>query len=204
MVRGNLVFVELLDLLNNHNTIFSILKRAMDKGQTPLSFKELAVLVSFGRLVCGSIYSKCSDCEIVTNLEILLMFYNNQYESEEWRNVHGILVVSKNVLLAYEVSVEGNCLNQTLLGGQYYSFFAKFASPEKLDEVFGNKGGWSCVILRNIYESMKMGGEELGLREWWETFNPIRFNSEKERVSLDNALRSIRRLKSSGIGTNNG
>ena len=136
MVRGNLVFVELLDLLNNHSTIFSILKRAMnvfdlEKGQTPLSFKELAVLVSFGRLACDSIYSKCSDSEIVTNLEILLMFYNNQYQSEEWRNVHDILVVSNNVLLACEVSVEGNCLNQTLLGGQYYSFFAKFASPEK-------------------------------------------------------------------------
>ena len=189
MVNTDSKLDEYLDDLNNPYAILPLLENT----PTDLTFHNLVLMTTFGRLVCGTIYANCSDFEIIHGVELLLKSLEKPVLGNAWHSVHDLFLISNNLLDVCESgAVGGWCLNNTLLGGSHRHRLAKAASPSAME-------GWTKPILLAILNYLKNPQQEEIVDGWVRSLKVS--GGELERLKLDKTLRRVRKLKTALLGS---
>ena len=178
--------------LNTPSVLLSILINRTGERSELLEFDQAVMLVSFGRLICGSLLSTCSDFEIVHGLEILLNYYDEKKHQAAWELINDIVVISNNLIAVCE-SMHGGCIDIIVFGGSSPSHeLIKLASSDDME--------WTAIILESMVDYITATTDTLppvNVRGWAES---LKLRNETYGLTLDKTLQYVRILKIEAVG----
>ena len=181
--------------LNTPSVLLSIIINRTGESSEVLEFDQAVMLVSFGRLICGSLLSTCSDFEIVHGLEILLNYYDEKKYQAAWKLINDIVVISNNLIAVCE-STHGGCTDKIVFGGSSPSHeLIKLASSDDME--------WTGIILESIVDHITATTGSLppvNVRGWAES---LKLRNEKFGLTLDKTLQYVRSLKIEAVKLSN-